>query len=165
MVFLGVIRSGSKKFQLDSVGDHVNTCTNHSGVQKTHDWTVDQLPDLFHTTHKVKTQPYLFSQSCRQLTTVWRQVPWASLWTDETDGTEEIITHLILVRFTSNFVYEWLEFFPWKFSICQELSDEIPMKNYSLARFVWMTFKERAPLLGTNIILSVSSWKIWRSRN
>ena len=56
MVFLGVIRSGSKKFKLDTVGDHVNTCTTHSGTQKNHDWTVNQLPDLFHTTHKVKTQ-------------------------------------------------------------------------------------------------------------
>ncbi len=28
----------------------------HSGVKKTHDWVVDQLADLFHTTHKVKTQ-------------------------------------------------------------------------------------------------------------
>ncbi len=25
-------------------------------VSRTHDWSVDQLPDLFHTTHKVKTQ-------------------------------------------------------------------------------------------------------------
>ena len=30
----------------------------------------------------------------------------SSTWTDETDGTEEIITHLILVRFPSNFVHQ-----------------------------------------------------------
>ena len=32
-------------------------------------------------------------------------LPSSSTWTDETDGTAEIITHLILVRFTSNFVH------------------------------------------------------------
>jgi hypothetical protein len=47
---------GSKKFQLDPLGDHLNTCTTHSVVKKTHDWMVDQLSDLFRTTHKVKTQ-------------------------------------------------------------------------------------------------------------
>ena len=26
------------------------------GAKKTHDWVVDQLVDLFHTTHEVKTQ-------------------------------------------------------------------------------------------------------------
>ena len=32
------------------------TCTTHSGAKKAHDWVVDQLADLFRTTHKVKTQ-------------------------------------------------------------------------------------------------------------
>jgi hypothetical protein len=32
------------------------TCTSHSGVKKTHDWAVGQLPDLFRTTHTTKTQ-------------------------------------------------------------------------------------------------------------
>jgi len=40
--------------------DHVNTCTVHSVTKniqkKTHDCDVEQLDDLFHTTHKVKTQ-------------------------------------------------------------------------------------------------------------
>ena len=35
---------------------HVSTCTTHSGVKKTHDWSVEQLPDLFRTTHRVETQ-------------------------------------------------------------------------------------------------------------
>jgi hypothetical protein len=30
--------------------------TAHSGAKKAHDWMVDQLADLFRTTHKVKTQ-------------------------------------------------------------------------------------------------------------
>jgi hypothetical protein len=47
---------GCRKFQVDPLGDHLNTCTTHSGDKKTHDWTVDQITDLFHTTHKVKTQ-------------------------------------------------------------------------------------------------------------
>jgi hypothetical protein len=47
---------GCKKFQLDPLGNHLNTCTAHSGAKKAHDWMVDQFVDLFHTTHKVKTQ-------------------------------------------------------------------------------------------------------------
>jgi len=45
----------SRKFQLDPLGDHLNTCTVHSGAKKVHDWMVDQVADLFHTTDKVKT--------------------------------------------------------------------------------------------------------------
>ena len=33
---------GCRKFQLDPLGDHVNTCTAHSGAKKAHDWMVDQ---------------------------------------------------------------------------------------------------------------------------
>ncbi len=43
-------------FQLDPLGDHLNTCTTHLGVKKAHDWMVDQIADLFRTMHKVKTQ-------------------------------------------------------------------------------------------------------------
>ena len=45
-----------KKKRLTSLGDHLCTCTTHSGDKKTHDWSVDQLADLFRTTHNVKTQ-------------------------------------------------------------------------------------------------------------
>ena len=41
---------------IDALGDHLCTCTAHSGAKKNHDWVVDQLADLFRTTHKVKTQ-------------------------------------------------------------------------------------------------------------
>jgi hypothetical protein len=51
-----IVVCGCRKFQLDVMGDHLCTCTVHSGVKKTHDWEVDQLTDLFRTTHKVKTQ-------------------------------------------------------------------------------------------------------------
>jgi hypothetical protein len=44
---------GCRKFQLDALGDHLCTCTAHSGAKKAHDWVVDQLADLFRTTHKV----------------------------------------------------------------------------------------------------------------
>ncbi len=47
--------SGCRKFQVDSLGDHLCTCTTHSGAKKAHDWVVDQLADLFRTTHKAKT--------------------------------------------------------------------------------------------------------------
>ena len=53
---------GCRKFQLDPLGDHLNTCTTHSGAKKAHDWTVDQLADLFRTTHKVKTQQVIKSR-------------------------------------------------------------------------------------------------------
>jgi hypothetical protein len=53
---------GCRKFQLDPLGDHLNTCTAHSGVKKAHDWMVDQFTDLFHTTYKVKTQQVIKSQ-------------------------------------------------------------------------------------------------------
>ena len=46
---------GYRKFQLDTMGDHLCTCTTHSGSKKDHDWVVEQLADLFRTTHKVKT--------------------------------------------------------------------------------------------------------------
>ena len=34
----------------------MTTCTDHSGAKKPHDWVVDQIADLFRTTHKVKTE-------------------------------------------------------------------------------------------------------------
>jgi hypothetical protein len=46
---------GCTKFQIDVLGDHLCTCTAHSGAKKAHDWMVDQLADLFRTTHKMKT--------------------------------------------------------------------------------------------------------------
>jgi len=51
-----VAACGCRKFQIDDLGDHLCTCTTHSGDKKAHDSVVDQLADLFRTTHKVKTQ-------------------------------------------------------------------------------------------------------------
>jgi hypothetical protein len=51
-----------RKFQLDPLGDHLNTCTSHSGGKKSHDWMVDQMTDLFRITHKVKTQQVIKSR-------------------------------------------------------------------------------------------------------
>ena len=42
---------GCRKFQIDCLGDHLFTCTTHSGAKKAHDWVVDQITDLFRTTH------------------------------------------------------------------------------------------------------------------
>jgi hypothetical protein len=53
---------GCRKFQVDALGDHLSTCTVHSGAKKAHDWEVDQLADLFRTTHKVKTQQVVKSR-------------------------------------------------------------------------------------------------------
>ena len=47
---------GCKKFQIDALGDHLCTCTAHSGAKKAHDWAADQIADLFRPRHKVQTQ-------------------------------------------------------------------------------------------------------------
>jgi hypothetical protein len=31
---------GCRKFQIDTLGDHLCTCTAHSGAKKAHDWEV-----------------------------------------------------------------------------------------------------------------------------
>jgi hypothetical protein len=41
---------------MDVMTDHLCTCTTHSGVKKVHYLEVDQLTDLFLTTHIVKTR-------------------------------------------------------------------------------------------------------------
>ena len=53
---------GCRKFQVDALGDHLCTCTAHSGAKKAHDWAVDQLADLFRTTHKAKTHQVVKSR-------------------------------------------------------------------------------------------------------
>jgi hypothetical protein len=60
---------GCRKFKIDALGDHLCTCTAHSGVKKAHDWEVDQLANLFRTTHRVKTQQVVKShgQYCRDI--------------------------------------------------------------------------------------------------
>ncbi len=57
---------GCRKFQVDEMGDHLCTCTVHSGDKKVHDWAVDQLTDFFRSTHKVKTQQVVikWGQDC-----------------------------------------------------------------------------------------------------
>jgi len=47
---------GWRKCQIDPGDDHLYTCTVHSGAKKVHDWSVDQLTDLFRTTTKVKME-------------------------------------------------------------------------------------------------------------
>ena len=54
-----------KKIAVDALGDHVATCTTHSGSRKTHDWEVQQLADLFRTTHRVKTERVVRSRGQR----------------------------------------------------------------------------------------------------
>ena len=56
---------GCRKFQIDTLGDHLCTCTVHSGAKKAHDWAVGQIADLFRTTHKVKTQQVAKSRGQR----------------------------------------------------------------------------------------------------
>ncbi len=51
-----LVSCGCRKFQIDSLGDHISTCTSHSGAKKAHDWSIDQITDLFRTTHKPVTK-------------------------------------------------------------------------------------------------------------
>jgi hypothetical protein len=44
---------------MDPMVNHLCTCTTHLGAKKAHVWVVEQLPDLFLTTHEVKTQQYV----------------------------------------------------------------------------------------------------------
>ena len=43
----------------------MSTCTAYSGAKKAHDWAVQQLADLFRTTHKVKTERVVRSRGQR----------------------------------------------------------------------------------------------------
>ncbi len=54
-----------KLFATTGTWDHVSTCTAHSGAKKAHDWAVEQLADLFRTTHRVKTQQVARSRGQR----------------------------------------------------------------------------------------------------
>jgi hypothetical protein len=56
---------GCKNFAVDALDDHVRTCTAHSGGKKDHDWAVEELADLFRTTHRVKTQQVVRSRGHR----------------------------------------------------------------------------------------------------
>jgi hypothetical protein len=52
-----LVACGCRKFQLDALGDHLCTCTDHSGVNKDHTgWTGGWTKELAQTTHKEKTQ-------------------------------------------------------------------------------------------------------------
>ena len=42
-----------------------STRTAHSGAKRAHDWTCEQLADLFRTTHKAKTQQVARSRGQR----------------------------------------------------------------------------------------------------
>jgi hypothetical protein len=66
LFFIPLAVYGCRKFKIDTLGDHLCTCTAHSGAKKAHDWAVDQLADLFRTTHRVKTQQVVKShgQDC-----------------------------------------------------------------------------------------------------
>ncbi len=73
MVEKPLVTCGWWKFQLDPLGDHLNTCTVHSGAKKAHDWMVNQITDLLHTKHRVKTQQVIKSrgQYCGDIELVW----------------------------------------------------------------------------------------------
>ena len=95
---------GFRRFQIDPLGDHLCTCVIHSDVLKAHDWVVDQITDLFHTTHKVKTQQVVRSRGQRcgdielagYLTNETGPVSW--YWTSVSSMTDsEVVLTLVLM--------------------------------------------------------------------
>ena len=50
---------GCRKFRLDPLGDHLNTCPAHSGAKKAHDWMVDQVADFFAQLIRLKDSRWL----------------------------------------------------------------------------------------------------------
>jgi hypothetical protein len=54
-----LVTCGYRKFQLDPLGDHLNTCTTHSGAKKAHDWMVDQVADFFARRIRLKHSRWL----------------------------------------------------------------------------------------------------------
>jgi hypothetical protein len=65
---------GCRKFQLDPLGDHLNTCTFHSGAKKAHDWMVDQLDDLFRPHIRLKHIRWLKTEVIIVETSNWRDI-------------------------------------------------------------------------------------------
>ena len=50
-----VLANACKKCALDALGDDARHLYAHSGAKKAHDWAVEQLANLFRTTHRVQT--------------------------------------------------------------------------------------------------------------
>ncbi len=71
---------GWRKFQTDTLDDHLGMCTVHSGAKKLHDRVVDQLVDLFHTTHRVKTQQVVKNRGVSIAGTLSFQVTYKMRW-------------------------------------------------------------------------------------
>jgi hypothetical protein len=98
---LALSACGWKKFVFDTLGDHVRTCTAHSGVKKAHDWAVDQLADLFRTTHKIRwlgtgvndvgTSSWLVTSRTLRVRCLW-------CWTSASPTTDsEVVLTLVLM--------------------------------------------------------------------
>jgi hypothetical protein len=71
---------GSRKFQIDPLGDHLSTCTTHSGAKKAHDWVVDLTYFAQHTKQILKHNWWLGSGG-QQCGCLWCWIS-ASLTTD-----------------------------------------------------------------------------------
>jgi hypothetical protein len=65
---------GYRKFQLDPLGDHLNTCTSHSGAKKAHDWMVDQVADFFAQHLRLKHSRWLKVEVSFVETSNWRDI-------------------------------------------------------------------------------------------
>jgi hypothetical protein len=66
-----LVTCGCRKFQLDPLGDHLNTCTAHSGAKKAHDWMVDQVADFFARHIRLKHSRWLKAEVSSVETSNW----------------------------------------------------------------------------------------------
>ena len=65
---------GWRKFQLDPLGDHLNTCTAHSGAKKAHDWRLIKLLTFFAQRIRLKHIRWLKAEVIIVETLSWRHI-------------------------------------------------------------------------------------------
>jgi hypothetical protein len=65
---------GCRKFRLDPLGDHLNTCTAHSGAKKAHDWMVDQVATFFARRIRLKHSRWLKAEVSIVEISSWRDI-------------------------------------------------------------------------------------------
>jgi hypothetical protein len=65
---------GCRKFKLDALGDHLCTCTAHSGAKKAHDWRLINLLTFFAQRIRLKHSRWLKPEVSIVVTSNWRDI-------------------------------------------------------------------------------------------
>ena len=69
-----LVTCGCRKFQLDPLGDHLNTCTAHSGAKKAHDWRLIKLLTFFARRIRLKHSRWLKAEVSIVERSSWRDI-------------------------------------------------------------------------------------------